>query len=112
MFKKKTMLTAKAAVDQQMILTQTALFNNYKRKLNKWIVGKKEGIFNLETNEIEYFLIITPVREDQIIKIFWPTDGYIETYKVTEELYNKIQVGDIIKVIVDKGVKDDEKTEA
>ena len=73
-------------------------FDSYKKNLNGWFVLDKKAVFNLETNERECSLKIAPL--DVEFKDFLRKTT-IE-YQVSEELYNKIQIGDEIKVIVEK----------
>lgn len=83
------------------------LFDSYKKNLNEWIVVDKSYIFNLETNEKECFLEITPVNKDLYFK-FFIYESSVKTYKVTEDLYNKIQKLDIIKLILEKEEKEND----
>lgn len=74
------------------------LMNDYKKNLNQWKIIRKRSAFNIIEYERKYFLILAPAPKGDII----PCDEVTVMYEVTEELYNKIQEGDIIELIVKK----------
>lgn len=71
--------------------------NDYKKHLKEWMVWKKIKIYNLETNEAEYFLELVPC-----VSINQHYGFGFTKYQTTNEMFNFIQEGDVVKLIMDK----------